>query len=326
MKNIVILQSGGGWFVNIGNAFLDLGSMESLRQACNNAEIHLASDQNRLIFYYMRKGLIGRAGKKNVPLSDVFNVQQHAKIDYIVQSGAFLGEDWINVFGEVFLNLTSKGTRVIINGGGMTDEAYTKKEIEKTREFLKKIKPYIFISRDKLSFDSFKDLAEYSYDGIDCGFFINDAYKPLQLDLPPYIILNFDKRAESSVENLNIDRGKEIIRIHHSFWLNFSFLDYLKMRKEYYWKKNTMISELPYDYLNLYANTEGTYSDRVHACVGTFSYGKPSRLISGTMRSFLFERIGASEITKELTMPNIKLIETEKEKQIKFLSEIIRKN
>ena len=321
-KKITVLHNGGGWITNIGNAFLDFGSMESIRKAIPNAEVHLTSVLNRWISHHVEKGISGMIFNKSVNLSNVFNLQNYGKIDYIVQSGAFLGTDWFDLHGEVLLKLTGKGVRLIINGGGMTDHSYSEQEIEKTREYLKKLKPYIFISREKKSFDNFKDLSEYSYNGIDCAFFLNDCHRKIQLDIDPYVILNFDKTPEPPLEKLKIENNKKIVRTHHSFWHNFSFDQYFKMKEMYYGRENTMISEIPHDYLNLYANTDATYSDRVHACVATFSFGNPARLLSSTPRSLLLERIGSSGVLNKLTMPNTKKIEEEKERQISFLSEI----
>ena len=40
MTDIKILHNGGGWATNIGNAFLDYGSMASLHEAIPDADIY----------------------------------------------------------------------------------------------------------------------------------------------------------------------------------------------------------------------------------------------------------------------------------------------
>ena len=322
-KNIKIIHNGGGWITNIGNAFLDYGSIESIKQACQTVEIHLTSVLNRWVSYQIKKGLVGRLLNKNPDMSHVLNLQDLSEIDYIVQSGACLGPDWFNLHGDILQKSSEKGIKIIINGGGMTDNTYSDDEIVSTRKILKKLKPFIFISRDEESYKNFYDLAEHSYNGIDVAFFLKDAYKPQKVNTKPYVILNFDKDIEPSLDNLGIDQKYAIIRTHHSFWHNFSFDKYLSMKKMYYEKNNTMISEIPEDYLALYANTNATYSDRVHACVATISYGNPARLVSNSPRSLLFERMKMIDITKKILYPTIKKIQDEKDKQIKFLSDII---
>ena len=323
MKKIAVLHIGGGWITNIGNAFLDIGSVESVHLACPDAEIYFCSVLNRWLTCYIKRGVMDWIFHRKPSIKNVFNIHEYIHADYVIQSGAFLGEDWFNIHGELLLKLVSKGCKLIINGGGMTDKAYNEKEIEKTRKFLKKLKPYAFISRDEKSFESFEDLAEHSYNGIDCAFFVCDAFKPPTLNVPPYVVLNFDKRPEPSKEELGIENKKQIIRVHHSIWHNFAFTDYFKMRKEYYFKENVMISEIPYDYLTIYANADATYSDRVHACVVSLAYGTPARLFSNTPRAYLLERIGAGKILHELTKPDKNKIKKEKEKQIIFLREVM---
>ena len=324
MKKITILQNGGGWSTNIGNAFIDFGCMACLSEAAIKADIkadvHLTSVLGRWIFYHVSRGIKGYILKRPGKTKNVFNLQNYAKVDYVVQWGAFLSKHWFQLHGDILLRFSKKGTKIIINGGGMGEKAHSEEEIEETRKYLQKLRPYVLISRDRETFEHFKDLAENSYNGIDCAFWVSGAYVPLKLDLPEYVILNFDKQPEP--QELNIDGGKLIIRTHHTIWYNFSISQYIKMKKNYYERENTMISEIPYDYLNLYANTTATYSDRVHACVATLAYGNPARLFGNPSRAPLFERIGASKITQELTMPNLDKIEKEKQKQTNFLSEI----
>lgn len=322
-RKITVLHNGGGWITNIGNAFLDFGSMQSIKEACPDADTHLTSVLNRWVSYHMNKGLIGRLVNEASDISNVFNLQDYGKVDYITQSGAFLAEHWFDLHGQVLLDLKEKGIKLIINGGGMTDTTYNENQIEKTRKYLEKIRPYAFISRDKISFESFKDIAEHSYNGIDCAFFLSDYYKPLCLDIPPYIVLNFDRQIEPDMLDEDLGETKKILRTHHSFWHNFKPKNYPKMQKYYYQKQNTMISEIPHDYLNIYANTIATYSDRVHACVASFSYGRPARLFSSSPRSLLFDRIGANDITKKLVQPDLRTLRKEKEQQTAFLSEIV---
>ena len=318
---IRILQNGGGWITNIGNAFIDLASMACLRKATTNADVQLTSVLHRWIFYHVSRGLGGFLLKQSGETKNVFNLQNYADIDYIVQCGACLSKHWFQLHGDILFELSRKGVKVIINGGGIAEGAYPEEEIERTRKCLRKLKPYIFISRDRKTFESFEDLAEFSYDGIDCSFWVNDAYTPLRLDMPKFIVLNFDKHPEP--KNLNFNK-KVIVRTHHSFWHNFPIGQYFRMKKNYYDRKNTLISELPYDYLNLYANTSVTYSDRVHACVATLSYGNPARLFGSPSRVVLFEKIGASKITEKIIKPNLNKIEKEKQKQTDFLSRILK--
>jgi hypothetical protein len=205
----------------------------------------------------------------------------------------------------------------------MKDDTHSEPEIRKTKKWLKKIKPHALISRDKRTYDSFCHMAEHSYNGIDCGFFVSESYGPIEIEAPAYTILNFDKRPEPNLSQLGLSERDYIIRTHHSFWHNFSLINYPKMRNEYYMRKNTLISELPSEYLNVYAGSSVTYSDRVHACVATIAYGNSAQLMHDTPRSLLFERVGMGDISRKPVEPDIDKLENEKEQQIQFMTEIL---
>lgn len=324
MVNLKVIHNGGGWITNIGNAFLDYGSMHSIREADPEAEVFLTSVTNRWVSYHVNKGIVGRLMKRPANLSNVFNIQQFANCDYIVQSGAFLASHWFELHGDVLLRAKDRGIKVIFNGGGMTDTTYNEDEIENTREWIRKIEPEIFISRDEQSFKNFHDLSEHSYNGIDVAFFLIDAYRPVELGIHNFCVLNFDKEQEPDIIELDINDEDLVVRTHHSLWHNFSLSEYNRMKYQYYSKNNILISEIPEDYLNIYSNAKLTYSDRVHACIATLSYGNPARLFSKTPRAKLFEKVGAGNIHNEIVFPDVQKINNLKRKQVNFIAETIK--
>jgi hypothetical protein len=87
---------------------------------------------------------------------------------------------------------------------------------------------------------------------------------------------------------------------------------------------NAIVSDEPYTYLTLYANTVGTLSDRVHACVATLAYGKPAMLFSLSARSALFDRLGLSEIRERPTTLSPDKLRREKEGVLEFLRSALR--
>ncbi|MBI2644493.1 MAG: polysaccharide pyruvyl transferase family protein [Candidatus Wildermuthbacteria bacterium] len=310
-----IVYFGGGWPTNIGNAFIDLGSMHSLRSACPSVTVHFASEMPKWFFHMQ-----GRDVRYTFDIASVTNA------DYIVVSGMVCCDEFIQLHGQTISAAVERGTRLVINGAGGAE--YTKREIQNFRNFLKKNRPYAFISRDTRSFENYCDLAEHAYNGIDCGFFVSDYFSPAKLNLPKYVIFNFDatniqkfvrvirKRSllQSSPRLPNV-KDRMIVRTHHSCW---------KIPYSHFRDPDTFISDIPEDYLNLYANTQATYSDRVHACVATLAFGKPAMLFSSTSRGSLFEKINASHIHEELVYPNEEIIKEEKAKQLEFLADILR--
>ncbi len=318
-----IVQHGGGWISNIGNAFIDYGSTYSLGQAAPDAEVFITSSFGRWVSSEMKRGLRGMVFRSAGDANNAFNQLAAADADYIVQSGTCLADEWMSLHGEALIEAREHGAEIILYGVGMTDKTYNREEIEKTREWLDRIQPYAFISRDDPTFEAYHDVADHSYNGIDNGFFVNHSYDPMPFDLGEYVALNFDKRPEPDLAELGVHPDETIVRPHHSFWFTFPFAQYREMHNEYYHRENVLISDVPTEYLDVYAGSAATYSDRVHACVATLAYGHPAHLSCDTPRAHLFERVGMGDITQGLIEPATERLMEEKQAQIDFMSEII---
>lgn len=324
---IKIIYLGGCWPTNIGNAFIDLGSLYSLKIACQRASIIFNSEMPQwFINSYQR------------PLRNVINIASLIRSDYIVASGMMLCKEFVKLYEPIVFSAIKKGAKFIINGGG--GETYTEEERKIVRDFLKRNPAYAFISRDELSFNYYKDLAKHSFNGIDCGFFISDyfssIYGSIKLEgISDFVIFNFDnfsikyKKIINHIKKTNsfLLNNCEIVNISHSCWpsrnlirniLNFLFRD------KYLYRNFIFVSDIPEDYLFLYANTKATFTDRVHAGVVTFSFGKPVMFVSKTKRALLFERVGLKNIQKELVFPDLEKIQNEKKAQLQFLSSILK--
>jgi len=336
------------WPVNIGNAFIDLGSMQSIKAAMPESIIYLISNYPRMLFekklrnpleMVVEKAYRNQAIKKlnqkatyvkikfvkrDKILKDpnngiekyCFDLGEAIKSDYAIFSGMILWDTFIRRHKSTILALKKKNVKIIFNGVG--GPFYSENEIMIVRKFLKEVGLYAFVSRDEMAFKCYQDLAEHSYNGIDCAFFVNDHYTPPKLEIPEYVILNFDKLTEPKI-NLT---DKLVIRTHH-----YSSEIYTTP-KRYFAMPNTLISDSPYDYLALYSNTSATFSDRVHACIVTLSYARPSRLFVGDdaeilNRMLLFKKVGADNIASKITYPDTGKIEKEKENQVKFLFQIL---
>jgi len=315
---IKIVYFTNGASGNVGNPFIDMGSIQSLKMACPNSIIYTPSHMSKCIFYSYGKNL-----------DSAFDIAPAIEADYAVFSGMMLNRVFVEIMNSTISKLIENNTKLIINGAG--GYGYTQKEVEIFRRFLKKYPPYAFISRDERSFENYNDLAEHSYSGIDCAFFLSDYFTPAKLNLPDFVIFNFDRyesklhRFLKLIKNESVFKtpkiqipeicNKLIIRTHHSS---------LRIPKKYFSAPNTLISDIPDDYLHLYANTKATYSDRVHACLATLSFGNPAMLFSQTPRALLFDKIGAYTIKEKLTYPDIQKIKEEKSKHIAFLSKVIK--
>lgn len=310
-----------GWPTNIGNAFIDYGSLHILKTAAPEAKIYCASEMPKWLYMINNQDM-----KKSIDLTEIMDV------DYIVISGMSLCDEFIKAEGPVLKKLYERGVKIIFNGGG--GATYSKKEVESFQRFLETIKIECFISRDEESYNNFKDYARYSYNGIDCGFFLSDAFSPAPLIIKDYVIHNFDGKSEPEIEK----HGRKILRTNHAC---FQFLPEDNIRNDalflikgrwpfikrifnaytrrVFKESEMLISDIPDDYLHLYANTYAVYSDRVHACVAALSFGKFARLYSNSPRAYLFDRVGAAGIKEHLIKIDQETLKFEKEKHIAFL-------
>jgi len=294
--------------------------------ACPDATVHFVSGMPQWFFDYNRKDL-----------RNALELASLVKSDYLIISGMLLCDDLIKFFEPTISKIIKNGSKFIISGGG--GQTYSDKEVENCRNFLKRNPPYAFISRDEVSFKNYHDLAEHSYNGIDCGFFVADYLIPADLNLSDFVVFNFDESkphkflrlvkqvffSQKPPAEIPEVSGKNIIRTHHSCWPIWrNGLINLGAANSNFSAPNTLISDNPDDYLNLYARTKATYSDRVHACIATLSFGNPAMLSSVTPRSSLFNKIGADTITEKLTYPNMEKMKEEKEKYLEFLAKVLK--
>ena len=94
-------------------------------------------------------------------------------------------------------------------------------------------------------------------------------------------------------------------------------------RSKIYAYKNSFCADIPYGYINLYANSQLTLSDRVHSCAVTLAYGHSAMLFVKTNRVGLLERVGAGEITKKPVKLDMEILDQEKVNMLMWLTDIL---
>jgi hypothetical protein len=312
-----ILYCGYGWATNIGNAFIDFGVQYALEKVASDANVQLVSNSAG----WFRHQYDTRIPSFKNKAKNTFDIRTLVMADFCLLGGALFSTLWFKINQSLYDHLVKTQMKVIIYGGGGGNDQ-NPNENEQVREYLKNLNLFGFISRDRQTFNSFSDIAEYCYDGIDCGFFVNNYLSPIKLTLKDFVIITFDHIDEPSFEIT-----KKIIRLYHAPWDLGRIETIIKspLKSKNLMVENDMISDYPNDYLNLYANCTETYSDRVHACVATLAYGNKARYYGKSPRSFLFERVGLDTINSELVSLDKEYLDSEKEKQLAFLAKIINK-
>lgn len=301
MREIKVLVNASCYPTNIGNAFIDMGVIYSLKSALGTkgTVLHIGRMSN---FLFLKSGEIANT----LPIEEIVDC------DYVVMGGMVMCVDHLQGAAKTLRCFAERGTRIIIAGGGA--RVYDNLEVKKVRELLKDIPLYGFISRDEYTYEQYKDLATYSYNGIDSALFIGDCFQPIEINLPEYIVINFDSTPEPHIDS----GGRLVIRTHHSCWPELC-------KPDFFSKPNTLISDLASDYLTLYAQTAVTYTDRIHAAIATLAFGHWARLYfrEGDMRLHMFQRLGVPKIYKMPVRLDLQLLTEEKENQIKFLRTIL---
>lgn len=175
------------WSPNIGNAFFALGIQHALTTAVPNAQVTLMSDQAAYLNF------VPLISYRQEPKNSL-RYLEHIRPDYLVLSGSLLTQQFPTVWGETLEKLCSAGTKLLLIGVGYYD--YSDSERQVCRSLLERFRPFVFISRDRVTFQDLHDVADYAYDGLDGAYFLPEMYQPVATSLPPYVVINFDKIPE----------------------------------------------------------------------------------------------------------------------------------
>lgn len=322
-----IAYYASGWPINIGNGFIDYGAVHLIKTAAPNAQVYWASELAKWVF---------KANRQNMDHS--IDLAELMDIDYLVVSGMSLCDEFIEVEGPVLKKLSERGVKIVFNGSG--GESYHQKEVDNFKKFMASIQVTAFISRDEVSYNNFKDLCPVSFNGIDCGFFLSDAFRAAPLIIKDYVVYAFDWMDEPLLDT----QGRKVMRAHHDcskvlpnyaskslrkngtvFTLNnkWPFIRKVGFDDGFYFKnRDILISDIPDDYLHLYANCYAVYTDRVHAAIAGLSFGHYARLYSKSPRGYLFERMGVGDVKSKLVKLDQGYFNKEKQDHISFLKKV----
>lgn len=95
-------------------------------------------------------------------------------------------------------------------------------------------------------------------------------------------------------------------------------------RSKIYRQNNSFCADLPYGYLNLYANSQLTLSDRVHSCAVTLAFGHSAMLFVNTDRLGLLGRVGADGINNHPVKLDMIYLANEKRRMIDWIADALK--
>lgn len=328
------------YFNNIGNGFIDLGAEATIKSAMSDGSNIIKLSQcanfvaskgkaffvkeNPIVNWIWVKVMSKFANKlhdqsyKIVKPLDVFSPAKIAKLDYFVIPGCVLTVSFFKVYGKLLEEKQKQGCKLIFLGA--SGNHYTDYEVNYVSEYLRLLHPYAIMTRDSVAYNNYAMFSEESYNGIDNVFFVNRLDLPnMDTTISPYVVINFDEPKHDDIrKNLQKDfNGNNIVYTNHKPF------PYTKVSSLV--KKGIMVSDYPLDYLFLYKNTKETYSDRVHACIPTLSFGNKAQIFSDSPRIALFDNVGIdiNEMKSQPISIDENCLTDLQNKQIDFLRRIL---
>lgn len=328
------------YFNNIGNGFIDLGAEATIKAAmpedavivkfsqCANFAASMGKTfmlKENPVVNWVWVHLMQKFAKKlhdrsyqSISTLDVFSPASMFKLDYLIIPGCVLTVPFFTIYGKLLQDKVAQGCKLIFLGA--SGNFYTDYEVEFVSNYLKRLDPYAVMTRDSVAFDNYKGFGKYVYNGIDNVFFVNRLGIPaLESDPESYVVVNIEEPKHKDIRKKLVEKlqaeGKNVIFSNHK---PFPYTKISKLVKE----DHMVISDYPLDYLLLYKNVDTVYSDRVHACIPTLSFGHKAVLYSDSPRKALFENVGIGEITEEPMQ--VVGLEERQNKQIAFLAQILK--
>lgn len=333
--NIILFTSV--YYNNIGNGFIDLGAEAALKEALpTDANIIKLSQcanfaasmdwkfrlRENPIIGFVWENVMRRFAKQLhdkaysvIKTESILSPALIVECDYFIIPGCVLTVPFFTIYGNFLLEKAKQGAKIIFLGA--SGNHYTDYERGFVSNWLEKLKPYALMFRDSVAYNAYSHLSKITYNGIDNVFFVNKIPLPeMKTTLDPYYVVNFDLKDNNRIKNRLLDnelKGKNVVFTNHKPYPQYAITDGVK--------NGIVISDYPLDYLAIYKNVKTTYSDRVHACIPTLSFGNKAQLFSKSPRKALFENVGLTDISsKPVELHNLQDFQ---EKQIDFLKKIL---
>lgn len=357
MKNVRVAYCTGFWSTNIGNGFFGLGVEYALKKVLGEKNVTLVSDLQTYTTSYGKRLYIDK--NQLVYLSnldvdyivlagpvlsryfltlwkDVLLKLQERGIGYILLSAGIMKmDDESNKQIKEFFKkcppyaLSSRDDTVYNEYKDYAKHAYNGVCFSffipdvYTPVTMSTLSPYIVCNFDKIGEPNiWKEDGKQVRSNLSFEF-ENEIYHVAYPKLFTAISSKTDRYTDALIYALSIlpapkrkdQVGKyKVIRTDQRFHPHY--------RRKIYRQSNSYVADLPYGYLNLYANSSLTLSDRVHACAVTMAYGNSAMLFAKTNRCGLLERVGAVGISEKPVKLDLDYVENQKNEQLGWLKNI----
>lgn len=298
---------------NVGNGFFELGAAALLERAVGRENLFFVQD-------VPANWTLWR--KSNGVQQNWWNVISRLDVDAFVFQGPTLTGTFETIWDEVLGSLRRANIEPIMLSIGFSK--FTQFERDQAVRMIRKHGVSTIFTRDERTFDYLEPVGA-TYSGIDSAFFVPWAYSPPKITGGPFLLSCFEATpepldlihrivGENAESALQTPRRSGVFSKRHSSAYASQLLRrsarttsigpfevvrpvhrtnppiHARMFKD----ANSIATDEPFTYLNLYANTAFTVTDRVHAAVATIAYGNKAMLLSETPRRSLLERVGVT--------------------------------
>lgn len=354
MKDIKVAYCTGFWCTNIGNGFFSLGVEYALKKLFGDRNVTVVSDLQTYTTGY---------GKRLYPHKNQLEYISTLDVDYVVLAGPVISKYFLLLWKDILLKLKKRGVGyMILSAGVMKLGAEERREVEaffkacppfifssRETDTYHAFGKYAKHAYDGICF-SFFCSDYYAPCGMDqgrpywvCNFdkigepeiwegnkekkhTLAFAFEGKQyyLNSPDTAASKTDRFTDALIYAKSIFPGPKrpdhvgqykLVRTDQRFHPHY--------RSKIYSQTNTFCADIPYGYLNVYANSQLTLSDRIHACAVTLAFGHSAMLFVKTNRVGLLERVGAGNVCKEPVKLDLDRLSEEKTKMLKWISSVV---
>ena len=300
-----IIYDSSCWFTNVGEAFIDIGALQLIKNVFPQASIGCGGNMTH---FYVNNSIKGSGQElKQKGFLPRFLPQEYYAADCLILAGMFISKTMFSNGNTVRYveKFVQDGSRLVFLGLG--GETYDKEEADLFRAWMEKVKPALIMTRDTQTYEMLKNVCP-CVNGIDCAFWVNEAFDPRGFVKHDYDIVSFNRTKEPEIFSQKWER--DIVRPWH---FPFSF------RAEHI-QEGVLVSDTPYDYLTAYANSRMVYTDLVHATIISLTYGVPVKYYFVDKRSGAFYSLHELENRDGiLTIPSAKLEAKKRDLEAKIL-------
>ena len=343
----------GFWCTNVGNAFFSLGVEYALKRILGEKNVSIVSDLQTYTTSF---------GKRLYPDKNQNIYLSKLDVDYLVLAGPVISKYFLLLWEDILINLENRGIRYIILSAGMmkmTKEslgecriffeqhppyAFSSRDYKTYETFGKYAdhsydgicfsfyapdyyapspisETFITMNFDKIPepkvwFDDIKTENSFNFNGYQCHVKHESMLTKMAMKTDRFSdALIYAASVFPQKKRQNRLGEYAVFRTDHRFYPHY--------RRKIYGQGNSFCADIPYGYLEIYANSELTLSDRVHACAATLAFGHPAMLFSETNRVGLLERVGARDISERPVTLDLARLKKEKMDMYEWLVSVL---